>query len=231
MKLADGSRCSPLAFNLKQDSPMKKTAREEKPILFSGLMVESILDNLKTQTRRVIKIQPDIIEQGEPFWTSSFDGDLLSKKMLICPYGKTGGRLWVRETWRTVKSVDRTRPIEIPFAYSMIEGHQLCPPVEYLADETDVYDGKTRASIHMPRWASRINLGITGIRVQRIQDISIEDCRAEGSPEVSGKPIYHHYGEEAHRIWFQYLWDSINEQRGFGWEANPWVWVIDFKKS
>lgn len=210
-------------------------AVSEKPILMNGAMVRATLRDVdpKSQTRRVIKRisgKGSISEFG-PSDTAGYDWHFRDKRMLWndvnedwllehCPYGAPGDHLWVRETWDGVR---------------LTGGSSL---VSYRADgDTPVHDdGKWRPSIHMPRWASRITLEVTGVRVERVQDISESDALAEGvyATEV--------YGEEEskatitsmpprldYRSPFKSLWDSINAKRGFGWDVNPHVWVVEFK--
>lgn len=183
---------------------------KERPILFSGSMVRAILDGRKTQTRRVVT-------NARPYTATDNGIDILwATGSLRCPYGQPGDRLWVRETWCL-------RP----------EGYG------YRADNNpDNNPLKWGPSIHMPRWASRITLEVTGVRVERVQDISEEDARAEGirATRLShGSVVYHTdsyptpniYGSAQER--FVNLWHSINTPRGYPWESNPWVWVVAFK--
>lgn len=183
---------------------------KERPILFSGETVRAILEGRKTQTRRACKFR---LGQDEVM-TELRDGSL--KRTEECsPYGKPGDRLWVRETW--AKQEFHTQPLKI----------------RYRADHDDEagLPWSWKPSIHMPRWASRINLEITGIRVERVQDISEEDAEAEGvhgcdwghGMDYGGKPCYCKP--------FEALWDSINAKRGYSWDSNPWVWVVEFKQA
>lgn len=155
----------------------------DRPILFSAEMVRAILDGRKTQTRRVIKPQPpaeaesvlrQLYSQDAPkndgawtWWAGKPQKPIT--KPLFCPYGKPGDLLWVRETWAPLKSGN----------------------VDFAADWSDMmqkYAGKWRPSIHMPRWASRITLRITGVRVERLQDISEDDAWAEGATPTTEPP-------------------------------------------
>lgn len=190
---------------------------KERPILFSGPMVRAILEGRKTQTRRVVKPQPI----GK-IWNPPVDPPCLqddSGRFHPCPYGYAGDRLWVRETWAHVPAT----------AYRQSEGVvQTISP-----DDTDmaaVYAAdwsrsapRWRPSIHMPRWASRITLEITGVRVERLQDITTKDAVREGVSYDVSKPD----GGPIHR--FQKLWNSINKDRA-PWESNPWVWVVEFRR-
>jgi hypothetical protein len=181
----------------------------KKPILFSAPMVRAILAGHKTQTRRVVKCA--VIQKGERIITD-----------LPCPYGDVGTRLWVRETWFAggTGSLKDGRGIE----------------VEYRADDTEGWQGIWRPAIFMPRWASRITLEITDVRVERLQDISEADALTEGLPlieffkptEIAAFTEWECRHPHAHS--FSRLWDSINAPRGYGWDKNPWVWVISFKR-
>ncbi len=181
----------------------------EHPILFSAAMVKAILEGRKTQTRRVIKPQPiHNIKHRE--YIAVIDG---SKKQ--CPYGQPGDRLWVRETWQLSEEAGMYYPEtgRLP--------DTLC---EYAADYSEVErkdGGPWKPSIFMPRWASRITLEVVKVRVERLQDMSYEDAVAEG--------IDHIYPQG--RLQFRMLWDSINAKRGYGWDVNPWVWVVEFKSA
>lgn len=217
----------------------------EKPILFSDEMVRAILNGSKTQTRRVIKPPPPLddfgnldcgrilgpevyhpkkkdkhgeIYPGEPIFGVYDDiGEWGAK----CPYGRPGDLLWVRETWASHKSLDGTKPSEFPNAEA---------PLSYRADGIhQPKRGRWRPSIHMPRWASRISLKVTAVRAERVQDISEDDALAEGVSsddprcDLIDPPPYSYA-----RTNFALLWDKINEGRGYSWESNPWVWVIEF---
>jgi len=181
-----------------------------KPILFNSEMVRAILDGRKTQTRRIVKPQPEEILQGD--WSE------------LCPYGKVGDRLWVRETFKYM-NLEHTK---VGYKASIDE---TCN------DGAFIRLGNWRPSIHMPKWAARIFLEITNIRVERVQDITSHDCIAEGLP-VPMVCDATEYRDQTHlnlnksheriKEYFQKLWDSINKKRGYGWEDNPWVWVIEF---
>jgi hypothetical protein len=192
-------------------------ATKERPILFSGPMVRAILDGHKTQTRRVVKLDAELRRRGctsldGSWWDPSFGGRLKvpgpheTSHRLFCPYGLPGDRLWVRETWA-----------EFPSDKDWI----------YRAN----YDGALarkltwRPSIFMPRPACRLELEIVKVRCERLQDISEHDAEMEGDPKrglISS--------ENTHRDWYRALWDSINGKRGFGWDVNPWVWVVEFNR-
>ena len=169
---------------------------KERPILFSGPMVRAILDGRKTMTRRVIKA---------PRWSTP-DKALVDFE---CPYGWIGDRLWVRETWAKLTPAWSENPVEVRYRADFV-------PAEF-AEMV-----RWKSSRFMPRWASRITLEITGVRVERVQDITPDDCRAEGMP--------HDNNDAGVRYCFGQLWNTINSARGFGWDVNPWVWVVSFKR-
>lgn len=190
----------------------------ERPILFSSEMVRAILDGRKTQTRRVIKPQPiDIDRIGGTFAASWNEKTAEVYEPFACKYGIAGDRLWVREAWRC-------------FGGREYEYQQHQPSIRYRATEEltgpDYGLGQQwRPSIHMPRWASRITLEITNIRVERVQDISQQDAACEGVDFVNTGDFV---------TPFATLWDSINATRDggkFAWTANPWVWVIEFRRA
>lgn len=179
----------------------------DRPILFSAPMILALLDGRKTQTRRVMPPPHGLFKYTPgrgmtPFFTK----------------WKPGDRLWVREAWRTSRHYDDLRPSEMG-------GEE---PVKFLADgkvqtlagRADDFDGRKRPGMFMPRWASRLTLTVTDVRVQRVQDISHHDAKSEGVlPNGKGAtPIDQ----------FRTLWDSLSAKRGYGWEANPWVAATTF---
>ena len=194
---------------------------KERPILFSGSMVRAILDGSKTQTRRIVKPQPSRYA-GSPvrmdgqealFTVPDVRGSV--PEFATCRYGKTGDTLWDRETWA---------PDFEPYEFV------------YRADDDAAASskgGRWYPSIHMPRWASRITLEVESVRVERLQDISEADAKAEGlSCEFGIDEVYCTQCSGHERLClqnrFRTLWESIN---GAGsWEANPWVWVVTFKR-
>jgi hypothetical protein len=215
---------------------------KERPILFSGPMVRAILEGAKTQTRRVVKPQPPWWAEKVHEWAqdgAQWRGQVADAIWTMrCPYGQSGDQLWVREAWATIVQYDDLKPSEIP------KGTARWPVTYYAAHPKSAswnscHRGRIRPSIFMPRWASRVMLEVTGVRVERVQDISCADAEAEGCPMEN----YHDTREsikdergaliQSGRIgppaWFSHLWDSINAKRGFGWDINPWVWVIEFE--
>ena len=212
---------------------------KERPIIFSGPMIRAILDGRKTQTRRVVKPQPQLI--NGKFEMSSSESDawpepcvwlaltpsgkfgLNAPPYYKCPYGNPGDRLWVRETWRPCGDDEM----------SMARIEALRPSIAYKADEEWDNDSKWKPSIHMPRWASRILLEITDIRVERLKEISGEDACLEGTGFIDRRGDLCHAGNHpSYSISiFSRLWDSINGKKpGCSWANNPWVWVVEFKK-
>lgn len=227
---------------------------KEHPILFSTEMVQAILKGRKTQTRRVVKfpkwMQVDTtIEDCGQVWC---ERELAQDR---CPYGQVGDRLWVRETfvlesdlgWDIKLPTDRPiKTISDDFdngVYHLIPHYRATEPEpNIVSEEQEDFDDRTRwkPSIFMPRWASRITLEITGIRVERLQEIDELGALNEGTPEkywdlqqgdmqtsagiVKG-PFLTGTAVKA----YSRLWDKINGKK-HSWESNPWVWVIEFKK-
>lgn len=199
---------------------------KERPILFSSEMVRAILDGRKTQTRRVFNPQPiadglyyeykDIpwLKTGDPF---PFIGHL-------CPYGTHNDLLWVRETWRAVELDNGSDGIlyKADNHFKSIENSQAAADLWCDAYADRKHGNKWRPSIFMPRWASRILLEVTDVRVERVQDINDEDAKAEGASISETRTM-------THRGAFNILWDRINAHRGYSWESDPWVWAISFR--
>ncbi len=213
----------------------------ERPILMAGPMVRAILDGSKTQTRRVIKPQPELCKSNVPgasdedwFHWKGENYDDYNPIEAKCPYGKPGDQLWVRETCILLPPdhyLDPTKPRD-----AIVNGGQL-NGVAYRAN-TDAegdeirkeYGYKWRPSIHMPRWASRINLLVKDVRVERLQDISKDDAIAEGVPEEFSAEFEHWDGDPdmCQKI-FGKFWDSINAKK-HPWSSNPWCWCITFER-
>lgn len=198
-------------------------SKKTRPILFKDEMVRAILDGRKTQTRRVMKPQP---EGGLDFTPFAPFGVVNGKgNPLICRHGQPGDRLWVRETWQHLHNEGQK-------ADQFEQWQQNSIDCLYLADESSPNNkpmsGRWRPSIHMPRWASRITLEITDVRVERLQDISESDAIAEGCAP-SFLDVYGNVGHAPYyRRGFCKLWREINGHDS--WEANPCVWVIEFKR-
>ncbi len=228
---------------------------KERPILFSAPMVRAILDGRKTVTRRPVKVQPrsraDIgsYGKGQPFIRNPD----VTKRNTECPFGKPGERLWVRETCL----INDYRETNVP------EEERAETEIVYRADPLPCWEGEEseirwRPSIHMPRWACRILLEITDVRVERLQDISEDQAKAEGC-------FFTDYGQECfhggtgwknvgicpaqagHRQRTGWAWDKTTSHEeclgtprwafanlwnatGGDWYANPWVWVVEFKR-
>ena len=198
---------------------------KERPILFSGDMVRAILDGRKTMTRRVVKIaqhpQAERVQHFEGLRWDWLRYDGLRLSTFKCPFGKTGDRLWVRETFRLSDPNDCAcyEPCRCRSGQPMYRADGHYHDMEY----------KWKPSIHMPRWASRITLEITDIRVERLQDINEEDAEAEGAPLELGVLERTILGAKArYRSGFVRLWESINGPGS--WDANPWVWCVSFKR-
>ncbi|HBR33746.1 MAG TPA: hypothetical protein DD734_03870 [Firmicutes bacterium] len=195
---------------------------KEWPILFSAPMVRAILDGHKTQTRRVIDKDVsnrfDIDTDGTAFaYIDQATGDSY-KPHDICIY-KPGDILWVRETWCDIYDI---RGMNLP-----PRPIKECDTFYYKADYNfDAPVLKWRPSIHMPKRAARIWLEVKDVRVERVQDIRPEDCESEGIDDWCDDGI--HDPSDALRKQFHNLWDAINTKRGYGWDANPWVWAIEF---
>ncbi|WP_278495554.1 hypothetical protein [Pantoea vagans] len=212
----------------------------ERPIIFNADMVRAVLDGRKTQTRRIMRVQPESNQCGllritdstkrsdidKYHWAeSNATGTHARSALFSCPFGTVGDRLWVRETWSDV-NLEGSAAV----AYRADEGLRGLTNDNDDGDEDDPRlekysfanwypdlisgaEGIWRPSIHMPRWASRITLEITGVRVERLQDISAADMQAEGM----------RWREE-----FPCLWQTLYGEES--WQANPWVWVVEFKR-
>lgn len=221
---------------------------KERPILFSAPMVRAILAGNKTQTRRIAKTVVDVHSRtGEPLAGLDSAGPRVP-----CPYGQVGDSLWVRETWQYADWTEEGDPYvgyaadgkriliqDYPEAWAKRLEEVWCElsdPKNYDIDNRAA-DRRWRPNIHMPRWACRILLEVTGVRVERLQDISEADCWAEGIEEVDGSLNDLKIVELAKRMGrcvddaaptFAALWESISGPGS--WDANPWVWVIEFRR-
>lgn len=195
---------------------------KERPILFSSPMVRAILEGTKTQTRRVVKPQPvEGVYKGDgttPTFTwkdriSTFHPIWPEVMAQFSPYGKPGDRLWVRETW--MPRMDGN--IELRHGEAIYKAS--------LGDVEMFRPRRWRPSIFMPRWASRITLELTGVRVERLNSMSGYDALREGVtlPAMQNGPA-------DPTVEFMDLWDSINARRGYSWVTNPWVWVLKFRR-
>ncbi|HCT9023278.1 TPA: hypothetical protein OUB54_000559 [Proteus mirabilis] len=211
---------------------------KERGIIFNAEMVRAILDGRKTQTRRVMNNQPctlsgeTISVQQDDFnfrWAGDLHND--TSGWFPCPLGKVGDRLWVRETWMPDAPRDGTWG-DVEF-YGCKDSQLSMIPERFRKSEYCIHraswDGAEMIgwtpSIHMPRWASRITLEITDVRVERLKDAGDTEFKAEGYPldrELTG-------GSMDPFCWFRNLWDSVSPTN-FKYEDDPWVWVIEFKR-
>ena len=245
---------------------------KERGMIFNSEMVRAILDGRKTQTRRIMKVQPESNQLGlllitdstkhsdigKYHWAeSNATGNHVRSKLFSSPFGAVGERIWVRETWATLGNEDGCC---VDWEDNLCKGDERSAARIYRASceqrpgdyglwsiPDDAYwkphtkehkfEGAWRPSIHMPRWASRILLEITDVRVERLNAISEEDAEAEG---IDMEALYdsqdcydciadHNMtGRPTVTGAFKYLWESIYGEDG--WKANPWVWVIEFKR-
>lgn len=215
---------------------------KERPILFSGPMVRAILEGRKTMTRRVVKLRygADVVVTNGQVWKPArvdYAG------YVDCPYGQVGDRLWVRETWQG--PLLESEEHEAQFHNDGPDAFKKPGFCAYRATDTldavdaDGNDLGWRPSIYMPRWASRILLEITSVRVERLHEISEADAQAEGVERVVAGVGWRRYCDpdseevgvppcgDARRS-FRSLWKFINGDES--WNANPWVWVVEFKR-
>jgi hypothetical protein len=231
---------------------------KERPILFSAPMVRALLAGTKTQTRRIVKPQPAPFVQHTPdrhpttrtapyidaycgekkteanprgmscdwhWWTAD---NRCGERVARCPYGQPGDRLWVRETFGYYRPFagDST---DVPTYRADLDNCGQCPVVldgeEVLVSPRDNW----RPSIHMPRKVSRITLEITSVRVERLQEISEADAKAEGC--AASNAVEMNDGSPCYTVPYRDLWTRINGIDNPGsWDANPWVWVVEFKR-
>lgn len=215
------------------------TERKARPIIMSGESVRAILAGRKTQTRRVVKPQP--FDAPERIGVAPLDGGGSGfsdddGEVWRCPYGAIGDLLWVRETWSVWRMGGYWEPrecdeIEGPIDKQSFDenGYELC----FRASEPDAVADRWRSPLYMPRWASRLTLRITDVRVERVQDISELDAEREGVERgPSGRGVYPGTGAAqvmTYRDGYRLAWDALNAKRGYGWDANPWVWALTFE--
>jgi hypothetical protein len=228
---------------------------KERPILFSAPMVRALLAGRKTQTRRVVKPQPHVqaggagwdalryFGSGDRWCWSRPDGkgsfvraiEVPGYEYLKCPYGQTGDRLWVRETWRPGMHTELLCAVQYRADLSwrkpdITDENQGFEFATKCADEPEEWT----PSIFMHRWASRITLEITGVRVERLQAITEEDARAEGITDGGclncgeNEPCGCRKPEPCARDSYIHLWNRINGNGA--WDQNPFIWVIEFKR-
>lgn len=224
---------------------------KERGMIFNDEMVRAILEGRKTQTRRIMKNQPAEVGPEAPvmvrkigagFQWCGADG---VSSVFNCPFGIVGDRIWVRETWAILGNEDGC---SVDWNDNLCRGDEKSAariyrasceqkPGDYglwsIPDDADwkphtvneKFDGGWRPSIHMPRWASRILLEITDVRVERLRDMSEADAKAEGASPAMYKITP---PEAVYRVGFGDIWRSIYGQDN--WLSNPWVWVIEFKR-
>lgn len=222
----------------------------DSPILFSGLMVRALLAGNKTQTRRIIHPEPATTKTGiGSHLICSGPGFVKQISAHFRPRFAAGDRLYVREAWRSFRRSDHIAPRDMEPQTIWWEADGDGPLLS-----TENAFGRLRASMHMPRWASRITLTVTNVRVHRLQEINEADALAEGVPEALegniGDEVYcpQCRGDGVHpalganlgvievdcaecataKLRFHNLWDSLNASRGYGWDANPWVTATTF---
>lgn len=218
----------------------------ERSIIFSAPMVRAILEGRKTQTRRVVKPQPpDWLAQhldsgfrtvkhlhGDLYGAMATVGDASacrSEDTIRCPYGAPGDTLWVREAHSLRATEDGWMVRYIADGVERLARRDIDPWLNDCFEEW-----VRRSPIHMPRWASRLTLRITDVRVERLQEISEEDAYLEGvgTPGAIERMRQAHGGSTEHadaRVWFRNLWDSINGKRA-PWSSNPYVWALSFER-
>lgn len=231
---------------------------KERPILLSAEMVRAVLDGRKTQTRRIIQSPAKNMQaRGHECISYRAPGDKWYQDYVFsmrdrsgtwqdykheqffakCPFGAVGDRLWVRETCQGVEHESGLDVVlypadgnEIPVKAHPLDAGRWVDLYRYRGGE-----GKIVPSIHMPRWASRITLEITGVRVERLQDISAEDVTAEGIKTLGESMWGPQWWLDAPQaaindaqLQFSIIWSKIYGEEN--WQANPWVWVIEFKR-
>lgn len=214
---------------------------KERQILMTPGNAQKCHDGTKTQTRRIVSVpswasDDDMLKLAiqRPATGIAYYKEGIPVKRLTCPYGLVGGRLWVREAWCVGKPALPSGCGIVPYyGPSKAIDRSVCTKVVHRGAWTGDDQPKWRSGMFMPRWACRTVLEITDVRVERLQDINLEDCQSEGvrCESYTGAPYCTWCsGHEApcHRDAYKTLWESIN---GVGsWAQNPWVWVITFRK-
>ncbi|HCI9591585.1 TPA: hypothetical protein NQF56_002456 [Klebsiella variicola] len=224
----------------------------ERGMIFNAEMVRALLDGRKTQTRRPVKFPVHDKNLGCELAGNELAGELSAGNYLNSAFGRPGDCIWVRETWQAIyDSVDEFGHVEertyAPSIPKENDNYWHIVYAEYFGNESREDRGfPWRPAIHMPRWASRILLEITDVRVERLNAISPEDAESEGLERTNftgfgdepGLPSYPEpdvYFDPLKKQWKEYppeafagLWESIYGEEG--WKSNPWVWVIEFKR-
>lgn len=201
---------------------------KERPILFSAPMVCALLAGTKTQTRRAMRDQvctPGIVRMARPGYCEIINEHDVHVPGFYCPYGAPGDRLWVRETWQ-----HQPGGVIYDAAGGVVDSHE--DETIYRASRPH-YPGPWKPSIFMPRWATRLLLEVTEVRVERLQDISEADAMAEGIVSQHGGgwglPAGEHFHLYDPRISYWSLWETINGAGAV--DRNPWVWVVSFRRT
>jgi hypothetical protein len=208
---------------------------KERPIIFNADMVRAILEGRKTQTRRPIQPQPASGVRPSPFVGSGIeDGHGYE---IQARYGQPGDRLWVREALVDEQpGTGRIAEVREQWAQPWARECSLKEFLDanewrYAADEPPAWEWeRVIPSIHMPRFASRITLEIVEMRVHRLQEISILDVEAEGTPANPMKKKSYRNDNFQRLQDFRWLWDGVYFKLGLGWGVNPWVWAITFRR-
>ena len=212
-----------------------------RPILFSAPMVQAILDGRKAMTRRVVKPQPPndyllekLLIHKDNLWAKFSDpkreiADGDKKHWVKSKYGQVGDHLWVRESYRHIAH-GRQFGCRVQYDYKSINAYEIVyDPCPDKADKWRPLEWKNKPSIFMPRWASRITLEITNVRVERLQEITEEDADKEGVSLLYDDPNRVDRRSPKYKDGFHTLWNHINGKK-YPWSSNPWVWVIEFKR-
>jgi len=222
---------------------------KERPIIFNPEMVRALRRGRKTQTRRVVKEvageswrRAEYREHAGAPWRSGwwFIAGSSSTGPVPCPYGQPGDRLYVREAcwiWGRWSRNGSTKTGRQRWRFTADSSHRVCFNKPVLTAKREAFDGHIgrpgwvyRHARFMPRWACRTLLEITNVRVERVQEISSADAKAEGVSLPASDCFKDINTGTKLRYEFEKLWDSINAARGFGWSANPYVWIIEFRK-
>jgi hypothetical protein len=213
----------------------------ERPIIFSAAMARAILASDKTQTRRVVKgapVGPDSYVLGiyKGVWGIHANLDAPAAFRARCPYGEAGTRLWVRETCRAVERPDGQDGVAYAAddAFVPIDDTHEAAKAWIKLNAYRGQEGTTVPAIHMPRWASRITLEVTDVRIERLHQLTALDAFAEGIQGAGDGGFQsdaagHHYSADPVEA-FAGLWESLTGPHGYGWDANPFCWIVNFRR-